>query len=200
MCRKDAWPGAMWQPRPRSATCRLRCDECESGFGPQGFEFLSSVATALVVGGRFYGGGRLRIQRDGRNPIVGIRREYEFLEARPGKGRARIATPRRVQLRVGHDVLQVGVFGPAVAHDLRGGLDLPIGKGGRMRGKLGASFIQIRSMTGCTLIAAGAVNVSKRCVGPMRRGVCIWLVPDGWKFHPAMHSLAIESMGCRLRR
>ena len=64
MCRTDAWPGAMWQPRPRSAICRMRRDECESGFGPQGFEFLSSVATALVVGGRFYGGGRLRIQRD----------------------------------------------------------------------------------------------------------------------------------------
>lgn len=128
MCRKDAWPGAMWQPRPRSAICRMRRDDCESGFGLHGFEFLSSVATALAVGCRFYGGGWLRIQRDGRNPIFRIRREDEFLEARPGKSRARIATPHGVQLRVRDDMFQVGVFGPAIAHDLRGGLDLPIGK------------------------------------------------------------------------
>lgn len=128
MSRKDAWPGAMRQPRPRSGICRMCRHDCEPGFGPHGFECLSSVATALVAGCRFYGGGRLRVQRDGRNPIFCIRRKDECLEARPRKGRAWIATPRRVQLCVRDDMFQVGVFGPAIAHDLRGGFDLPIGK------------------------------------------------------------------------
>ena len=81
-----------------------------------------SLATALVVGCRFYGGCRLRLQRDGRNPIVRLRREHECLEARPRKGSTRIATPGWVQLRVRDDIFQVGIFGPAIAHDLRGSL------------------------------------------------------------------------------
>lgn len=72
--------------------------------------------------------------------------------------------------------------------------------GWRMRGKLGGESPQIRFMTACTLITAGAVNVAKRFVDPMRRDVYVWLVPDGWKFHPAMHALAIESMAGWLRR
>ena len=52
-------------------------------------------------------------------------REDERAEALPGERRARVAAPRGVEHRVAHDVDEVGVAAPRVAHERRGLLDAP---------------------------------------------------------------------------